>query len=98
MAGGGPDDVGVYAIVSVTKAIAGTANISPGVAWHQLFGRVRERVHRLAHPFDAAFDGVASALVSPERNPIHPLELACDSLGVVDDVSEAIDGIVPGVS
>src|SRR5690348_9047335 len=59
------------------------------------FGRPRpEPVRRLADPFQAALDGIPRPAVAGEGVPVETGHVALDAAGVLQDVGQAVGGVV----
>ena len=76
------------------QPISHPANISPGLARHELLRTVTKPVRGLADPFNTAFDGIPNPFTPFKRLTVHAAEMACNPLRVLNDVVEAVRRIV----
>ena len=90
-----PDDVQADPVISVPQPIAHPTDVAPGLVRHPLGCTLTQPARTLAHPFQAAFHGIAQQAVAGQGGTIHASPILLDPLGVLDNIGQAVGRIVP---
>ena len=76
------------------QPVTHAADIAPWLTWHEFLRTFPKTNGGFADPLDAAFDSIACPLILLERVTVQASEIACDPLGILNDVVEAVRRVV----